>query len=607
MANPLLTSASHEAATDTVAVVFDQVMEMQGDHSVLIPSMWRLLAQATGLPVPGLMIIGVGEDPVFGDGMHFRISFVGSLAATVGYTAEASGSIWSDAGDPVNGGVADTENFLGMVLDAAEDHYLPSLYLGRMTSSNPGAASPVILNEVPEENSPFADKDGWISFEAFHLTGISLPDAVITVNGSIAFTGSAWQAGWEGYLDTLPGPGVRFNFHRLVEFDPAEVVEVVVEILPTGVGGATNTSWKFQIAEETAPIPLSASADDLRSVRVTMSEAVLSEDPIGATDALNPTNWIITGVPQLRSDRYVPARVLDIVGVTKISSTVFVLALDDYLSPDGLYVLHLENVVDLAYPIPNVVIPGDPAAVPDELVSEDPVLVGLQDGQVQFTAAGRRPRYNLFMRAATADDRRQDLSGDLRRILGVQQDTLDLGLMLADSFPEVLENPDTAPEEWLDLILADMGNPFHWLDLDVGKKRVLAVNLWFFYSLKGTAEGIEAAVRFLFDLTPVTVVPALLTTLTLGEFGGDAGVGDGSELGTEEWILGPSALYGKFSFDLEVPVVLDAETKSKVRMVVEWMKRAEEHFENFIEPAVPEDVDHWEIGMSELDVETDLH
>jgi len=607
MANPLLTSAVHGTPTDLVLVAFDQAMETQGDHSALAVSSWRVLVLATGLPVAGLTILAVGEDPDFGDGQHFRITFDGALADGVGYQAEASGTIWSAAGDPVAGGAGDTANFLGVELDAAEDHFLPSLFLGRVTESNPGAATPVILNETPESNSPFADKATWISFEAFHSTGISLADTVVTVNGVIVRNGLAWEAGWEGYEDTLPGSGVRFTFRRVVAFDPDEDVEVVLEILPV-VGALTSYTWRFSTAEETAPVPTSVASDGLTMIRVEMSEAVLAEDAGGATDALNPANWVITGVPQLQTDRYIPANEPTVASVLATSATGFLLTLDAYLSPDGLYVLNCENIVDLAYPVPNTVLSGDPASIPDLLVSDEAVLSGLDAGQMQFTVLGRRPHYNLYLRAANEEDRRgDDISGDLRRIFGVLQDQFDIGMMLADSYPAVLEDPDTAPEEWLDLILADMGNPFHWLGLDVAKKRILAVNLWYFYSMKGVAAGIEAAVRFLFDLDPVTVVPSLTTTMTLGSWGGDAGVGDGSELGTDEWILGPSGLKGKFSFGLEVPVVLDAETKKKVRWVVNWMKRAEEHFVNFIEPAVPEDVDHWELGMSDLDVNTDLH
>ena len=109
-------------------------------------------------------------------------------------------------------------------------------------------------------------------------------------------------------------------------------------------------------------------------------------------------------------------------------------------------------------------------------------------------------------------------------------------------------------------------------------------------------ERIENAIRFFLgiDITAITAFTG--TTLVLGE----------SELGVD-WELGPSDLFARYAFDVEVDVPLSNTERSQIRAIVDYLKPAHTHFVDLIEPGVPLSYDHWELGISELGVESELH
>jgi len=583
MAAPILLSAAHDNVDNLVDVAFDQAMETRGgDHCVLSPEHWELLDGA-GVAVLGLEILAVEPTPADATGALYRITFTGAeLADGVPYVAHAGTGIWSTGGDPVAG--PGTAVFLGEALDAPPLVVLPSLYLGRVTGGV-YETTPLLLNETPEDGYPWADLSPWITCEVHHTTGISLPDLVLVVDGETAYSGGV-QPGWEA-LETTLADGYRIQLRAAAPFLSGQEVLVQAEVVPLGAGDTLATSWEFRILDADPPAIVEVVGHDLRSVEVALTRAVVADDPTAGNDALNPDNWTLEPVPVLQDDRYIPAHPVTVTEVVQITPARFMLttARGDYMTPDGTYTVKGANVEDLTYPAPNEI---------DDT-----------DG-VDFQVPGRDPHWNLWYAAMREEDRRKDAqSGDLRKMIGICQDVADLTLGMVDRF-YFLNDPALAPEEWLDELLGDMGNPFADLVTDVGKKRVLALLLLQFYQLQGTAEGIEAVVRFVFDLDPVTVIPFWPTTMILGQVGGDAGEGDGSELG-EDWVLGPSGAWALYSFNLEVPRQLTVDEKRQIRQVVNWMKQEREHFMDFVEPEVPEDVDHWELGLSDLDVNTDLH
>ncbi|PIE65600.1 MAG: hypothetical protein CSA24_02410 [Deltaproteobacteria bacterium] len=154
---------------------------------------------------------------------------------------------------------------------------------------------------------------------------------------------------------------------------------------------------------------------------------------------------------------------------------------------------------------------------------------------------------------------------------------------------------ERAPEAFLDLILQDLGNPFPF-ELDVLGKRRLASVLVEMYRQKGTAVGIENAIRFFLGINIEAITPYRSVGLVLGE----------SELG-EDWILGPSSRFARYAFDVKVSVPLSVQQRRQLRAIVDYLKPAHTHFIDLIEPRVPPSYDHWELGVSELGAESELH
>jgi phage tail-like protein len=178
--------------------------------------------------------------------------------------------------------------------------------------------------------------------------------------------------------------------------------------------------------------------------------------------------------------------------------------------------------------------------------------------------------------------------------MAVLQDVLELLLAEIDRFPDIFDL-DLAPEPFLDLLLADLGNPFAF-DLGELQKRRLAAVLVQIYRQKGTAAGIRNAIRFFLGVDVTAVSAFHGTTLILGE----------SELGVD-WVLGPSGQFALYSFDLTVNRVLTETERRQIRRIVDFMRPAHTHFIDILEPGAPAFIDHWELGMSELGETTDLH
>ena len=78
---------------------------------------------------------------------------------------------------------------------------------------------------------------------------------------------------------------------------------------------------------------------------------------------------------------------------------------------------------------------------------------------------------------------------------------------------------------------------------------------------KGIAIGIENAIRFFLgiDITAITAFTG--TTLILGE----------SELGID-WELGPSNLFARYAFDVEVDVPLSDAERRQIHAIVDYLK-----------------------------------
>ena len=165
-----------------------------------------------------------------------------------------------------------------------------------------------------------------------------------------------------------------------------------------------------------------------------------------------------------------------------------------------------------------------------------------------------------------------------------------------DCFPTLID-PLRVPSQFLDHLLYHLGNPFTLEEgLNDTQKRRLAMVLFAIYALKGTCPGMIGAIRVLFDITVTECIQGNIDCWILGE----------SELGVDT-ILCPSSEAEKRTFQLMVDINLHDTQRAQMTNVVKYMKPANTHFAGFVEPGNDDFVDHWELGLSDLNVNTILH
>lgn len=163
-----------------------------------------------------------------------------------------------------------------------------------------------------------------------------------------------------------------------------------------------------------------------------------------------------------------------------------------------------------------------------------------------------------------------DSTGDLKRLCDeTWQPIVDELLVYTDKQADLID-PDRAPAGMLDLMLADLGNPFPF-ELTEAQKRALTQTLVIIYRRTGTAAGLEQAIRF-FVRVEATVVPHYLNSWILGV----------SELGVDTVLGGFGA--GLYSFDVEVEQPLDAWQVEAIAWLADRMKASHEHFVQLIQP-----------------------
>ena len=318
-------------------------------------------------------------------------------------------------------------------------------------------------------------------------------------------------------------------------------------------------------AESTGPRVVGAQARELARVRVSFDRRVKQGTGVG-DDALNPGCYVLTRLSA-------PAVDAVVIGVEPVVDSSVDLIADIPLTPGATYRLEVVGVVDALG-----------AAI------EAPNNIATFTGFVPPRPANRV--FDLY-RFMPEMNRREDVTGDLRRFLSCLQEVTDLVLHDIDSFTQILD-PDIAPEPFLDLMLGELGNPFP-LDLSVVDKRRLLNVLLAMYREKGTDGGIRNAIRFFLGLE-VGITTYAGEALILGE----------SLLG-EDWVLGPSTAFGAYAFEVVVPRALAAEERRRLRQIVEYMKPVHTHFARLVEPVIPEVLDHVELGLSDLGDNWELH
>ena len=444
---------------------------------------------------------------------------------------------------------------------------LPALFVdavAAVTAAATGLGRPVLVNRDPGPDELAVPIDTSVALELVDPgpDGIDRAATRVWVDGALAFVGGGapeLQPGFDGpdgdvvqTADTL-----RVVLHPTTFF--ASEALVAVRVVSATVGGAhdLDATYSFRIEDRTAPRLVGGQATGQHAVDIAFDEAVQVTDASGFS--LIPLD--------------VPAVPVTVVAAEADGALVR-LTVDPEMTPDVRYEVVAAGVADLSgnavlAPYDRVVIQGFRPARPDAR---------------RFDLWSMLPKHN----------RREDQTGDLWRFIACLQEVTDLLLAEVDRFPEVFDI-ERAPVAFVDLILTDLGNPFPF-DLDELGKRRLASVLVEMYRQKGTARGIINAVRFFLGVEIQAVTAYAGEALVLGE----------SELGVD-WILGPSSRFALYAFDVIVDVPLTDAERSQLRAIVEYLKPAHTHFVNLIEPAPPAFIDHWELGVSEIGVTTDLH
>ena len=440
---------------------------------------------------------------------------------------------------------------------------LPALVVDTVAAVT-AAQRPELVNRDPGPDEVAVPIDATVALELVDAgpDGIDRAATRVWVDGALAFDGGAapeLQPGFDGpAAEVIEGADtLRVVLHPATFF--ASEALVTVHVVSATVGGAhtLDQTYRFRVEDRTAPRLVGGQATGQRTVELGFDEAVRVTDPAGFSLSPRDFSAVSVGVVAAEAD-----------------GAVVRLTLDAEMTPDVRYEVVAHGVADLA---------GNAVLAPFDRAT----LHGFRPARPEarrFDLWSMLPKHN----------RREDQTGDLWRFIACLQEVTDLLLAEVDRFPEVFDL-ERAPEAFVDLILADLGNPFPF-DLDELGKRRLASVLVEMYRQKGTARGIINAVRFFLGVEVAAVTAYAGEALVLGE----------SELGVD-WILGPSSRFARYAFDVIVGVPLTDAQRKQLRAIVEYLKPAHTHFVTLVEPAPPAFIDHWELGVSEVGVTTGLH
>ena len=307
-----------------------------------------------------------------------------------------------------------------------------------------------------------------------------------------------------------------------------------------------------------------------RKVRATFSGA-LADLTTGTNGACNPDNWTLTGDNAATGNPVAPVTP---VSVEEITTSIVEISLSDDFSPGELYIVVAKGAAAGG-------ITGVPMA-PDNTVN--------CSGFEPVAPASRRfdVMQMLPSRALEAPE-----NIDMKRLVQIFAEQKRLSLDRIDRWTQILDY-ERAPENFVDIMLRALGNPFA-IALTLLDKRRLAGALLGMYRQAGTAPGIREACRFF------TTYPA--DVLWGGLSGFDWSLGD-DELG-EQTILGlityqagihgtdllPLFLSGTTPYHFIVKVgkgsALTAAEEEKVAAVVEAMRPAHTHVADIIHGLAP--------------------
>ena len=323
---------------------------------------------------------------------------------------------------------------------------------------------PVLVNRDPGPGEQGVPIDAHVALDLVDpgTDGIDRARTQVWVGGVLAFDGAAVPEiqlgfGGVGALVTVTADTLRIVLQPTSFFGSEALVEVRVVSETLGGAHAIDATYSFTAEDRTAPRLVSGQATGQRAMVLGFDEAITVADA---------TSFLLTPLDA-------PAVPVAVVEATAEGSTVR-LTLDTEMTPGVRHQVLVTGVVDQS---------GNAVLPPFDQVTVEGFRPARPAGR-RFDLWSMLPKHN----------RRADLTGDLWRLIACLQEVTDLLLVEVDRFPEIFDL-ERAPEPFVDLILADLGNPFPF-ELDALGKRRLASVLVEMYRQKGTARGIINAVRF---------------------------------------------------------------------------------------------------------------
>jgi phage tail-like protein len=420
--------------------------------------------------------------------------------------------------------------------------HLPSVTFDAIVSAN--ITNAFITNRIPEVDEDDVLRTAPITFCVGDKSG-AFSDAIsVTVNGVPAYTGGTFQPGFNGGGSSavlLDGAMKLYTIAPVTQLDSD--ADVVVAIT---VGSLFTQTYTFHTVDETAPFVDSARALARRTVRVTFSESVTDSALVAAN-----YSFVHSGV-----------FAVDVVAasVARVDGATVDVTADIDLTFAAEYTVNVYNVVDLAG---NALL-----GAPNNTFTFNAFSPTVPDGR-RFLLWDFVPRVN----------KRADNTRDLYKFISVCQEIVNVCIANIDAVADV-NDPDTAPENVIDAMLDDMGNPFE-LDLTLADKRRLLGVLVAIYQLKGTAPGIEGTINFLTGIT-VRVIPSSSFSWTLGinVLGSGPDLRPSPPPAAPPAILGPGTPYQRRTFSIKVVSPTDPLTddqRSRIEQITRYMKAASEH------------------------------
>lgn len=454
---------------------------------------------------------------------------------------------------------------------------LPALWFDAFGEA--AAVGIFLANQYPEDADTEVPKGLDVTLEILSTAApaVDLTATTITINGVTAMLNGVFQAGFVAGSSSTP---INVHDFRIViahddDWTSEQIITVVVVSETVGGGDTLDESYSFTVEDLVDPQLVSAFATYATTIRVTFNEGMLASSADGATDALNPDNYAITYVPVNNRQAAVSVAVT---AVTQISSTVYDLTTDIELTFWRAYLLTCGAI-------------GDDSSNANAL-DADYRFAGFDS----WTPPGWPPtrRFRLWD-MLTQDNRDDDVTGDLERLVDCWQDIIWMLLWDADRIEE-LWDVDKSPEVALDARLQGLGNP-HVFDMTVLQKRKLLDFIVPSYRQHGTKPAIINLVRFFLGIT-VTIY-AYNSSDYRWVLGHDT-LGHGTILGPGD---GTPELY---TFVIQSLTDLTTEQRRWIGLIADTTKAAHEHY-TIKDPGDYPTWDHWQLSHSKLGSETILH